>query len=178
MTMAAGDGSGQVRLQGKARRGLAPLGQSVERIATPVMRRRGFAGAAIATHWPEIVGRPLSDHSQPFRIVFPRGERRGGTLHLTVSGAFAPEVAHLSPQIIERINGYFGYGAVDRLELHHGQVARKTPTAAAQVDGTDPARPPDARLTATIAKVEDQDLRAALTRLAGARAASDDAEDG
>ena len=177
--MAAGDESGQARLQGKARHGLGTLGQSVERIATPAMRRRGFAGAAIATHWPEIVGRPLSDHSQPFRIVFPRGERRGGTLHLTVSGAFAPEVAHLSPQIIERINGYFGYGAVDRLELHHGRVARKTPTAApAQDDGTASARPPDARLTATIAKVEDQDLRAALTRLAGARAASHESEDG
>ena len=167
--MAAGEKSGQARLQDKARRGLATLGQSVDRIANPVMRRRGFAGAAIATHWPEIVGRPLSDHSQPFRIVFPRGERRGGTLHLTVSGAFAPEVQHLSPQIIERINGYFGYGAVDRLELHHGRVAQKA-AAPAHHDGTAPARPPDAQLTATIAKVEDQDLRAALTRLAGARA--------
>jgi hypothetical protein len=176
--MAVGDESGQTRLQGKARRGLATLGQSVDRIATPAMRRRGFAGAAIATHWQEIVGRPLSDHSQPFRIVFPRGERRGGTLHLTVSGAFAPEVQHLSPQIIERINGYFGYGAVDRLELHHGRVTRKTPKAApAQDSGTASARPPDARLTAAIAKVDDQDLRAALTRLAGIRAASQESED-
>jgi hypothetical protein len=140
------------------------------------MRRRGFTEAAIATRWPEIVGRPLSDHSRPFRIVFPRRQRRGGTLHLTVSGAFAPEVTHLSPQIIERINGYFGYGAVDRLELHHGRVEPKA-SAAAPSPGAAPPPDPDPEIAATIAKVEDQDLRAALTRLAGVRAARHKADD-
>jgi len=175
--MAADNKFGQAQPPNKTRRGLAPLGQSIERIANPVMRRRGFAGAAIATHWLEIVGRPLSDHSQPFRIVFPRGERRGGTLHLTVAGAFAPEVIHLSPQIIERINGYFGYGAVDRLELHHGRIEQKIPDTTARDDGTAPTPPPNAQLTATIAKVEDQDLRTALARLARARAASGGTDD-
>ena len=176
--MAAGDESGKARLKVKARRGLTTLGQSLNRVTSASMRRRGFAEAAIVTRWPEIVGRPLSDHSRPFRIVFPRGARRGGTLHLTVSGAFAPEVQHLSPQIIERINGYFGYGAIGRLELHHGRVEQKAPVGGpAPDDGAAPARPPDAELTATIANVEDQDLRAALTRLAGVRAVSREADD-
>ena len=167
--MAARDESGKARLKVKARRGLTTLGQSLNRVTSASMRRRGFAEAAIVTRWPEIVGRPLSDHSRPFRIVFPRGARRGGILHLTVSGSFAPDFAHLSPQIIDRINGYFGYGAVDRLELHHGRIAYKAPAGAKAPDhgaGT----PPDADLVATIAKVEDSDLRAALTRLAGIRA--------
>ena len=167
--MAGRDESGQAGLRIKARRGLTTLGLSLDRVTTPSMRRRGFNETAIVTRWPEIVGRPLSDHSRPFRIVFPRGARRGGTLHLTVSGAFAPDFAHLSPQIIDRINGYFGYGAIDRLELHHGRIAYKAPAGAKAPDhgaGT----PPDADLVATIAKVEDSDLRAALTRLAGIRA--------
>ncbi len=184
--MAAGDKSRKsvskvgpkVKSETKARRGPTTLGQSIEHVTNRTMARRGFNEASIATRWPEIVGRPLCDHSRPFRIVFPRGERRGGTLHLTVTGAFAPEVTHLSPQIIERINGYFGYSAVDRLELHHGSVA---PSAAAppktpgQGTGTPP--PPDGALAATIAKVEDPDLRAALGRLAGAHAASRQADD-
>ena len=162
----------------KERRGPTTLGISIDRVTTRTMRRRGFTEAAIATRWPEIVGRPLSDHSRPFRIVFPRRQRRGGTLHLTVSGAFAPEVTHLSPQIIERINGYFGYGAVDRLELHHGRVEPKAPAGTAARDPeADPPPAPDPEIAATIAKVEDQDLRAALTRLAGVHAARHKADD-
>ena len=104
------------------RRGMTTLGQSINRVTTPALRRRGFAEAAIVTDWPTIVGRPLCDHTRPSRIVFPRGERLEGTLHLVVTGAFAPEVQHLAPQIIERINGHFGYRAIARMELHHGRV--------------------------------------------------------
>ncbi|MDX1484660.1 MAG: DUF721 domain-containing protein [Alphaproteobacteria bacterium] len=155
----------------RRRRGLATLGQSVERITTTTMRRRGFAEAAIATRWQEIVGRPLGDHSRPFRVVFPRGARRGGTLHLTVSGAFAPEIQHLAPQIIERINGFFGYGAVDRLELHHGRVdASPAPAPTAETQAPVPPPAADAEADAAIDKVEDEALRSALRRLAGARA--------
>lgn len=167
----AGDGDKtEMRPQGKARRGLSTLGQSVNRITTPAMRRRGFAGAAIVTRWEEIVGRPLADHSRPFRVVFPRGQRLDGTLHLTVSGAFAPEVQHLAPQIIERINTYFGYGAVKRLELHHGRIDPKPRASAKGKDQAGASAPvPDAALAATIAKVENPDLRAALDRLARTR---------
>lgn len=170
VAMAAQDPLTSRGLRGKARRGLSSLGQSIDRITSPTLRRRGFVDAAIVTRWEEIVGRPLCDHSKPFRVVFPRGERRGGTLHLTVSGAFAPEVEHLSPQIVARINTYFGYRAVDRLQLHHGLV---TPPNRAKPDaGSDVGAPtePDAETAATIAKVDDPDLRTALGRLAGARA--------
>lgn len=168
--MAANDPLASAGLRGKARRGLSTLGQSVDRITSPALRRRGFAEAAIVTRWEEIVGRPLADHSRPFRVVFPRGERRGGTLHLTVSGAFAPEVEHLSPQIVARINTYFGYRAVDRLHLHHGRLDPR-PRADA---GTSAAgkEAPDAETAASIANVADPELRAALMRLAGARAAA------
>lgn len=154
-----------------ARRGMTTLGQSIGRVASPAMRRRGFAEAAIITNWPAIVGRPLCEHTQPSRIVFPRGERQGGTLHLLVSGAFAPDVQHLSPQIIERINGHFGYSAIARIELHHGRL--DTPEhgrATTPVAGREP--PPE--LKAVIDKVADERLAAALDRLVRARAAAQD----
>jgi hypothetical protein len=160
-----------------ARRGLTTLGQSIDRITSPALRRRGFAEAAIVTRWDEIVGRPLCDHSRPFRVVFPRGERRGGTLHLTVSGAFAPEVEHLSPQIVERINTYFGYRAVDRLTLHHGRIDQRSGAKAGEWAGAGAAATPDAGTAETIAGVADPGLRAALARLAGARAARDPRKD-
>lgn len=151
-----------------ARRGLATLGQSVGRVTTPAMRRRGFAEATIITNWPAIVGRPLCEHTQPSRIVFPRGERVGGTLHLLVSGAFAPDVQHLAPQIIDRINGHFGYGAVARIELHHGRLDPPEHGHDRIVAGIEPAP----EVTAAIGQVGDERLAAALDRLARARAAA------
>jgi hypothetical protein len=160
----------QGSIRAKTRHGLTTLGQSIDRVSGPVLRRRGFAESAIVTRWDEIVGRPLCDHSRPFRVVFPRGERRSGTLHLTVAGAFAPEVEHLSPQIIERINVYFGYRAVEQLRLHHGRISPRAEARKSAADQT-PAAAPDEEVIARINGVGDAGLRSALTRLAGARAA-------
>jgi hypothetical protein len=158
----------------RKRRGMTTLGRSIDRIASPALRRRGFAQAAIITGWDTIVGRPLCEHTQPSRIVFPRGQRHGGTLHLLVSGAFAPDVQHLAPQIIERINGHFGYGAIARLELHHGRLHPAGHRAAARAA---PAPEPPPSLRAAIARVGDERLGSALDRLARAREAARAADD-
>jgi hypothetical protein len=159
----------------RTRRGLTTLGRSIDRIASPAMRRRGFAEATIITGWDTIVGRPLCEHTQPSRIVFPRGQRHGGTLHLLVSGAFAPDVQHLAPQIIERINGHFGYGAIARLELHHGRLNPAEHGAALRAA---PAPEPPPALCAAIARVGDERLGTALGRLARARESARAADEG
>lgn len=169
-------GNGTTRRAGRARRGLSTLGQSVNRITTPALRRRGFAEAAIVTRWNEIVGRPLADHTRPSRVVFPRGKRRDGTLHLTVSGAFATEVQHLSPQIVERINGYFGYGAVARLQLHHGPVAPRSRAEDTAAEDSGEEAPVAPSLSIAITRIGNEPLRAALARLARARARTLEAE--
>jgi hypothetical protein len=56
----------------------------------------------------------LAEHSLPERLKF---NADGGTLMITVNGAFALEMQHLQPVIMERINGYFGYNAVTRLSF-------------------------------------------------------------
>jgi hypothetical protein len=153
----------------RKRRGMTTLGQSIGRVASPALRKRGFAEAAIITAWDTIVGRPLCEHTQPSRIVFPRGQRLGGTLHLLVSSAFAPDVQHLAPQIIERINGHFGYGAIARLELHHGRLNPAEHSAALHAA---PAPEPPPALRDAIARVSDVRLGTALDRLARAREAA------
>ena len=41
-------------------------------------------------------------------------------------GAFATELQHLVPQLLERINGYLGYAAITRLKIERGRLpARK-----------------------------------------------------
>jgi hypothetical protein len=153
--------------EAKARRGrLRALGAEVPRIAAPILGKRGLGEAQLIAEWASIIGPALAEHASPDRLSFTRGERRDGTLHLRVASAAALEIQHREPQIIERINAFFGYRAVARLRLVHAP-----PNTAAR---TAPPRPLplaarerqmlDQRLTG----IEDPELRAALEGLGAA----------
>ncbi len=136
-------------------------------VTAKAIGRRGFTQGVLLNDWPAIVGAGLAAVSQPEKLVFPRGERIGGVLHIRVSGGVALELQHLEPLVIERINGHFGYGAVARLRLVHAPIPRPReakPRAARRTAGPiDPGR--EAMLQDLLGGVEDEGLRAALERL-------------
>lgn len=86
------------------------------KVATPVLRKRGLSEARIVTDWSEIVGPMLAEATSPDRLKADSRDAPG-VLHIRAAGPVATEVQHLAPQIIERINAYFGYRAVDRLHI-------------------------------------------------------------
>jgi len=145
------------------RNSMVPVGDPVGRLTRPVFGRHGFAGGALVMDWPVIVGSALAAYTLPQRIQFPPGERSGGVLHVKVaSSAFAPQIVHLEPLILERINGYFGWKAVDRLRLHHGPLPRPLPRR--QTAPTTPAELPEST-KAALEKVSDLELREILMRI-------------
>jgi hypothetical protein len=149
-------------MSNKRVRGPRAIAAETARATAPIRRKRGFAEASVFSDWPEIVGPGLAGQCMPLRMVRgPAGE--GATLHVRVTGPLALELQHLEPQVVERINGFYGYRAIARLRLHQGPI-------------TGPARPvrekppvPDpediARLDAALAGVDDEDLRRALRDL-------------
>jgi hypothetical protein len=99
-------------------------------LATPVSQRHGFIRASILLDWHLIVEEQFADFCHPEKITFPLGRHAGGILTLRTSSGFALALGHLEPLIIEKINRYFGYKAVERLHLKNGPVnppVRKTP---------------------------------------------------
>ncbi len=150
----------------KRKRGGGPraLGVSLAKITKALFGKRGFADGAILKDWALIAGEHLAAHSQPEKIAYPRGAGDGGTLHLRIdSGSMATELQHLEPLLIERVNGYFGFKAVDRLKITQGPL----PESAERPDWT--PRPLDtaeeAGLAENLMDVEDEDLRRALKAL-------------
>ena len=107
--------------RGRGARALAAL---LPKLAAPAMRKRGFTETALLTRWGDIVGPGLAADAMPDRLAFPRGRNSGASLHVRVAGAAALELQHLAPQIIERINVFFGYPAVARLALVQGPIAQ------------------------------------------------------
>ena len=141
---------------------LQAVAAEADRITAPIRQKRGLAEAALISDWPDIIGTALAAECMPLRIA--RGaDGTGGTLHIRVSGALALELQHLQPQVIERINGYFGYQAIARIALQQGPVRERKPA------GRPPAPPPSTADTAALAAqldtVADEDLRQALGAL-------------
>ena len=144
-----------------------PLADLIDDCLAPALAAQGFAGRAIVSLWPEIVGERLAARTRPLKIDWPRRRPAPGdtsdpaTLVVRVEGAFALDMQQLAPLVLERVNTHLGWRAVGKIVLKQGPVA--VPAAPA------PPPRPDAKLVADVAKqvqmIEDPDLRAALARL-------------
>ena len=97
--------------------GAQTASKAMNKLVRRAFGQQGFAEPGILLRWHEIVGDTLARFTLPERLSFPHGERSRGTLHLKVDGQFALEVQHLEPMIVERINTFFGYGAVAKIAI-------------------------------------------------------------
>jgi hypothetical protein len=137
------------------------IAEALSTTTRPLFRSRGFADGAIFAHWPAIVGEALSAVCLPERVVFPPRTRSGGTLRLRVaSGGLAVELQHLQPQLIERINTYFGYDAVARLQFLHGPLPKRRERGSAAVRPLTEAE--QRQLADLVSGIDDAQLRQAL----------------
>ncbi|MBA2932818.1 DUF721 domain-containing protein [Sphingomonas sp. CGMCC 1.13654] len=138
------------------------VAEIVPEIGGAAFRRFGFVQSAIISRWPEIVGQRFAGVSAPESIRFPAGRKSDGVLTLTVEGAHAPMMQHVAPTLIDRVNLFFGYPAVARVQIRQG-AAQPRPKPAPK-----PA-PPSLKPVAlgdSLRAVGDPELRAVLESLA------------
>ena len=163
--------------------GFRAVGGLAQRLASGLAKSRKASGASVArlrAEWSAIVGADLARLTRPEALIASRGARSGKgvgsgagkgagdgagkLLRLRTPGAAALEVQHRAGQIVERVNGHFGYRMIDDIRIVQGAVGAPP--------GPPPRPAPDARSVAQAAEraasVQDPELRAALARL-GAR---------
>ncbi|SEH16782.1 hypothetical protein SAMN05428974_1903 [Sphingopyxis sp. YR583] len=133
----------------------------VPEIGRTAFRKFGFIQSSVVSRWREIVGDRLADVTQPAMIRFPAGQKAGGTLHLTISGAHAPMLQHVAPDIVGSVNRFFGYAAIAHVRMTHGQV-----TPAAPVQPPAMLKPVPAELGDSLRDIGDPELRTVLERMA------------
>ncbi|MBV9528236.1 DciA family protein [Sphingomonas sp.] len=142
-------------------------GELVGDVGGQSFRKFGFVQSAIVSRWSEIVGERYGKVSSPESIRFPAGRKSSGALTLLVEGAHAPLIQHLAPMIIERVNRFFGYAAIDRIVFKQGRAPKPDRL---------PQRPQLAPVPAEIGEglreIADPGLRACLESLAGRIAAT------
>jgi hypothetical protein len=141
---------------------------------SPVIRAQGFANMAVHLHWAEIAGTSLSQWSEAVALKWPPRPTAqastqapnapgGATLVIKVEGAFALELQHSAPQVIERVNRFFGWRCVEKIVIKQGPVRKqsappKRPRKPLSVENS-------LKLNALLADMENETLRASLERL-------------
>jgi hypothetical protein len=133
-------------------------------IGRSAFRRFGFVQSSVVTRWSEIVGAEQARVTCPEAIRFPPGERSDGILQLLVEPAHAPLVNHMAPEIVARVNRFFGYNAIARVKLRQGRVQPRDP---APLRAAPPMlRPAPVDLGDSLRDIGDPELRAVLESLA------------
>lgn len=140
---------------------LRPVAELVPDVGRVAFRKFGFVQSAVVRRWSEIVGERYAGVSSPESIRFPRGERANGVLSLVVQGAHAPMMQHIAPEIMERVNRFFGYPAVARVAIRQGEVVRPPRPAAPREP-----QPVPAEMGESLRAIADPELRAVLEGLA------------
>jgi hypothetical protein len=140
-----------------------PVSEMLPAVGGASFRRFGFVQSSIVTRWREIVGERYARVSSPESIRFPPGKRSAGVLTLVVEGAHAPMMQHVAPVIVERVNRFFGYAAVERVHFRQGLVQVEK-TKARQAPPSLRAIPVE--LGDSLRAIADPELRACLESLA------------
>jgi hypothetical protein len=153
------------RISRERLRGPTTVARLAERLTRTALGKRGFAAADIIARWPEITGPDLASLACPLQVKFPRGRNAGATLLLRVSSSAAATLLQFkSPVIVARVNRFFGYEAVARIETSHGPLPPRP-----RPPPPEPAAPEcSGALAAATAGVASEPIRDALRKL-GAR---------
>ncbi len=141
-------------------------------IGGAAFRRFGFVQSALVSRWPEIVGERWAKVSAPESLRFPPGKKADGVLHLVVTGAHAPMLQCITPEIAERVNRFFGYTAVARIQIRQGEVGQSLYGGREPRRAPPSLRPVPADMGQGLKAIVDPELRTVLESLAAGVAAS------
>lgn len=97
---------------------LTGVGRTIIPLAKQLLGKNGFMQIELISNWEEIVGEKLAEYVLPQKISFVKDERVCGTLVLLVlSGAFAMEVESNKLKILQKVNAFFGYEALNKIKI-------------------------------------------------------------
>jgi hypothetical protein len=156
------------------RPGAKALAEFMPEIIEEALAARGLSEASLVADWPAIVGESIARYARPIQLQWPpRATKRDpeapiapSTLVLRVDGAFALEAQHNAAIIVARVNAHLGWHCVEKVAFRQGPLP---PLRQERRSLAAPSADAEAEASEAASSVEDEALRAALTRL-GARA--------
>ncbi|NVD38069.1 DUF721 domain-containing protein [Ensifer sp. HO-A22] len=154
----------------KSRRGVIQIAEVANGLIDPVLAKRAGINTMLLGSWDEIAGADFADCTRPEKIAWPRraseiageGGHQPGVLTVACEGARALFLTHAQGELIQRINGFFGFYAIGQLRIVQKPVSPPTRRNRTPRPLTgEPAR----KLETMVEGIESEELKAALRRL-------------
>ena len=92
------------------------LGWFVSKITKPFYNKQGFAQNHIIENWETIAGVGFSKNSIPIKLSI---QKTGGVLTVACDGGVALELEYSKSEIIEKVNSYYGFIAINRIKFQN-----------------------------------------------------------
>ena len=89
-----------------------------------ILKKRGFAELELLKNWGNIVPKKYISLIYPIKIK-ANSQKEGARLVLKVDPSIAFAVEHEKEKIIQKINSFFGYQAILKLELIQEKIQNK-----------------------------------------------------
>ena len=144
-----------------------PIAELVPGILSETLARRTGMTLDLIAGWDDIAGPDHAPFTLPEKILWPRRASEDepfepATLVLACEGHHALFLQHAMPELIERLNRFFGYGAVGRIRLVQKPVGKPEPARKNRIAEltAEEAR----RLDEVLGDIDDEKLRQRLAR--------------
>ena len=105
--------------------GLRPFASSIPKTLKKHLKKGGYNYSNIIDNWTRMVEKKISDACYPVTVKMGK-EMKDGTLVLNVIHGKEMEIEYEKKEIIDKINGFFGYNCISHITLKIAQNTIKT----------------------------------------------------
>ncbi len=96
--------------------GLRPFSSAIPKTLKKYLRKGGYNYSNIVDNWTKMVNKKISDSSYPISVKMGK-EMKNGTLVLNVLHGKEVEIEYSKKEILDKINSFFGYDCISKVEL-------------------------------------------------------------
>ena len=93
------------------------VGKSLPKIINKNIKERNFFEISLIKKWKEIIGNDIAKFCWPIKISFPNIKNSNGIIFLKTKRGRSMEIEFKNEEIIEKLNQYFGYKAIDKISV-------------------------------------------------------------
>ncbi|ATO57720.1 DUF721 domain-containing protein [Bartonella sp. 1-1C] len=143
------------------------LSEMVSEMLDPILRKRTGLNTALIEHWSLIVGQDVGEHTMPIKIIWKYRANQNetfhpGTLVVACEGFTTLKLMHETDELIQRINSFFGYIAIDRIKIEQKKVSVFADRAEVKLFSDEKNQQ---RLKKMLEEIEDKSLHQSLYKL-------------
>lgn len=98
------------------------LSETTSKLLDPILRKRAGLNIELMDNWSHLVGEDVAETTMPIKIIWSRRTCQDdpfqpATLVVACEGYAAMRLTHESGEILQRINAFFGYIAINRIKI-------------------------------------------------------------